>query len=145
MEVQHLTMHPQLFNHNFYPIFCNPLRYTHSLPPHPTPLHRIVVLIKCQTWENWRHIGFYLTELWFTHTHSTHTTHTLCIRMHVAAAAPYPTSPSTHPPYPVSPTPCSTLLGQLLLLICLLAFGKLMSHLPPCSCAYALQAPLYTL
>lgn len=51
---------------------CFPQRPSHSLLPcpstlwcgpyftHPYVVGHIVVLIKCHTWENWRHIGFYL-------------------------------------------------------------------------------------
>lgn len=49
---------PQLPSHSTLPcpfaLWCGPY-FTH-----PCVVGHIVVLIKCHTWENWRHIGFYL-------------------------------------------------------------------------------------
>lgn len=112
----------------------------------PHPLHRIVVLIKCQTWENWRHIGFYLTELRFTYT-STHThthTHRESYTLHTHACGCSCTS--LYPKQRHHPHPCFILRHPLHVQFswlscccccCLSAFGFWQINEPPSAPAAA--------
>lgn len=74
-------------------------------------LSHIVVLIKCQTWENWRHIGFYLPELRLCELN-------MCrIRMwrvqHIAFTFP---SPTHYLPLPF--VTCPMAVGSSILFLC---------------------------